>query len=130
MALPRRRLRDRHDFVLGHLAIFASATFLLAMSPGPASILVIRQTLQSGRRRAFISIAGVATGLVAWLAAAVLGLSAVVVGSPTLFEAVRLAGAAVMLFLGLRTLLRPAPQEEAAEQERGRAMGAYNAGLL
>jgi threonine/homoserine/homoserine lactone efflux protein len=119
--------------MLGQLVVFAGATILLAISPGPASALVIRQTLHGGRRIAFMSIVGVATGLLAWLASAVLGLSALITASPRLFEIVRLAGAAVLVLIGLRTLLRARggpEQDPQAPASEPRAAGAYAVGLL
>jgi len=119
--------------MIERLVVFAGATILFAMSPGPASAMVIRQTLQGGRRTAFISILGMATGHLLWLAAAGLGLSAIVAGSPRVYAAVRIAGALVLFAMGVRTLLR-AQKHRAKGAETAapspRAMSAYSVGLF
>jgi threonine/homoserine/homoserine lactone efflux protein len=92
--------------VFAGLLAFAGATLLLAMSPGPASVLVMRQTLYGGQRMAALSILGIASGLIAWVASAAIGLTALISDSHESYQVFRGVGAVVLAGLGLRTLLR------------------------
>jgi len=87
------------------LLSFAAATFLLAIVPGPTTALVLRQTLRYGRRIAFTTTLGNSTGILAWALAATLGLSGLLTAAPAAFTALRYAGAAVLIGMGVRTLL-------------------------
>ncbi|MGW7519743.1 LysE family translocator [Streptomyces sp. NPDC054796] len=92
------------------------------MSPGPASVLVMRQTLYGGRRIAVLSILGIASGLIAWVVSAALGLTAVIASSEASHQVIRVLGAAVLVILGARTLLaarRARRAEEGAEGAEG-----------
>ncbi|GAA1862089.1 LysE family translocator [Asanoa iriomotensis] len=113
-----------------HLPVFVVTTFLLAMLPGAGQALMLRQTLDGGRRRAWASIGGTCTGLVIWTTAAAAGLSAVLLANPHAYAAVRIAGGALLAALGVSTLagLRkpPGPAPAPSGSSYGRA---YAAGL-
>ncbi|MFE9689326.1 LysE family translocator [Micromonospora sp. NPDC005806] len=116
-----------------HLPVFVATTWLLAMLPGAGQALMLRQTLDGGRRRAWASIAGTCSGLLIWTTAAAAGLSAVLLANPHAYAAVRVAGGALLTVLGVTTLLslrRPATiapgRTVAARAGRWRA---YAAGL-
>ncbi|MGW4908850.1 LysE family translocator [Streptomyces sp. NPDC004270] len=118
-----------------HLPLFVITTWLLAMLPGAGQALMIRQTLELGPRPARATIAGNATGLLVWSTAAAVGLSAVLLANPHAYLAVRLAGGAVLLVLGVNTL-RAAARQSAADTAPSAATagptglwGAYGAGL-
>jgi threonine/homoserine/homoserine lactone efflux protein len=101
-----------------HLPVFVATTWLLAMLPGAGQALMLRQTLAGGRRRAWASIAGTCTGLLIWSIAAAAGLSGVLLANPDAYTAVRVAGGAVLVVLGVVTLLslrRPAVAEVAPQ---------------
>jgi len=87
------------------LALFLLAALTLLLIPGPAVLYIVTRSAQHGRRAGFASVLGVeAAGLVHALAAA-LGLSAILLASATAFEIVKYAGAAYLVYLGIRTLL-------------------------
>jgi len=95
--------------MLIHLPAFVVTAWLLAMVPGVGQALMLRQVLTQGRRAAWRSIAGTCTGLLIWSTAAAAGLSAVLLANPTAYTAVRVAGGAILAYLGvssLRTLRR------------------------
>ncbi len=73
-----------------------------AMSPGPSLALVLRQTLAGGRRNGMVAAIshGVGIGLYAFLS--IIGLAAVITASPALFSMLQWAGAAYLLWLGLK----------------------------
>jgi threonine/homoserine/homoserine lactone efflux protein len=86
------------------LALFALAVLLLALTPGPVWIYLISRTLAQGRRAGYFSLLGVASGVFVhvWLAAA--GLSVVLLTIPIAFDALKLAGAAYLLWLAWSTV--------------------------
>lgn len=92
--------------MLTTLIAFAGAALLLAMAPGPSTALVLRQTLRGGRRLAFVTTLGNATGLLTWSVAAAFGLSALVAASRIAYDAIKIAGAVVLVALGVQSLLR------------------------
>ncbi|MBR7839482.1 LysE family translocator [Actinospica durhamensis] len=89
---------------------FLAAVFPLVATPGASFSLLIREVTAHGRRRALPVILGTVTGLYVHATLAIAGLSALVMHSSDAFEAVRLAGAAYLIALGvscLRTGSRP-----------------------
>ena len=89
---------------LESLALFALAVLLLALTPGPVWIYLISRTLTQGRRAGYFSLIGVMAGVLVHLFAAALGLSALLLALPAAFDAVKLAGAAYLLWLAWGTL--------------------------
>jgi threonine/homoserine/homoserine lactone efflux protein len=90
----------------GTLAVFAAAALALIVVPGPAVLYVVAQSIDRGRLAGVVSALGVATGGLVHVAAATIGLSSLLVSSASAFTAVKLAGAAYLIGLGLVTLLR------------------------
>jgi threonine/homoserine/homoserine lactone efflux protein len=84
---------------------FGVAVYLLALAPGPSALLVVQQALSGGRRAALWTTAGNSVGLLVWSAAAAVGLAGLVATSQPAYVALRLVGAAVLVVLGVRTLL-------------------------
>ena len=88
-----------------HLIPFIAVAGLLVITPGVDMTLVTRNALRGGRATALATALGVNLGVAVWVLAAALGLAAVVQSSQTVFDAVRLAGAAYLVVLGVRSLL-------------------------
>ena len=86
------------------LALFAFAVALLALTPGPVWIYLISRTLAQGRRAGYFSLIGVMVGVLFHLALAAVGLSAVLLAIPWAFNAIKLAGAAYLLWLAWSTV--------------------------
>ena len=89
----------------GAFAVFAAASLALAVVPGPAVLYIVAQGIHGGRRAGLVSALGVASGGVVHVAAAVAGLSAVLLASAEAFTAIKVAGAVYLVWLGIRTLL-------------------------
>jgi threonine/homoserine/homoserine lactone efflux protein len=87
-----------------HVAAFVTAIALLAILPGANNATITHQTLTGGRNAGLRTVAGASTGILIWSAAAALGLSAVLLAQPRTYLLLRLTGAAVLCFLGARTL--------------------------
>jgi threonine/homoserine/homoserine lactone efflux protein len=89
----------------GTLALFAGAAVALLVVPGPAVLYIVTQSIEHGRGAGLVSMLGVQAGALVHVAAAALGLSALLVQSSVAFNVVKYAGAAYLIFLGLRKLL-------------------------
>jgi threonine/homoserine/homoserine lactone efflux protein len=88
------------------LLSFVGVSALVIVTPGQDTALVIRNTLRGGRRGGVLTAAGVSTGNFAWAIATSAGLAALLVASEPAFHALRLLGAAYLVYLGLHSLYR------------------------
>jgi threonine/homoserine/homoserine lactone efflux protein len=93
------------------LLFFSLAALALLLIPGPAVLYVVVQSAEHGRIAGLASVAGLHLGTLVHTAAAAVGLSALVVSSAFAFSVVKYAGAAYLVFLGIRRFLArdPAP---------------------
>jgi threonine/homoserine/homoserine lactone efflux protein len=87
------------------LALFAVAAFLLAVVPGPAVVYIVTQSIDGGRLAGLVSALGIGTGGLVHVMFAAVGLSALLLRSALAFEAVKYAGAAYLIVLGIRRLM-------------------------
>ncbi|MEV4071305.1 LysE family translocator [Nonomuraea fuscirosea] len=88
------------------LAVFCVATLGLLIVPGPAVLYIVTRSVAQGRSAGLISVLGVHTGSLVHVAAAALGISALISASATAFTVVKYAGVAYLLWLGVRKLMR------------------------
>lgn len=105
---------------------------LLIVTPGPDTALVIKNALGSGWRASSMTALGIALGSLVWALAAVLGLAVLLEKSVTAFTIFKLAGAAYLLYLGIRTIagtLRRG-QNDAVGLTRERFRGMSDVGAL
>jgi threonine/homoserine/homoserine lactone efflux protein len=86
-------------------ALFAVAAIALLLIPGPAVLYIVAQSVSGGRRVGLVSTLGIHVGSLVHVAAATVGLSALVVSSARAYETVKYAGAAYLIYLGVRRLL-------------------------
>lgn len=89
------------------LAAFFLASIVLAVTPGPGVLYVVTRTLAQGRRAGLASIAGVALGNLANAIGAAIGLAALFAISSLAFTVVKYAGAAYLIYLGIKALRAP-----------------------
>ncbi len=87
------------------IALFSLASVALAIVPGPAVTYIVTQSIDKGRRAGLVSALGVSSGGLVHVAAATVGLSALVASSATAFTAVKLVGAAYLIVVGVRRIL-------------------------
>jgi threonine/homoserine/homoserine lactone efflux protein len=87
------------------LALFAVAAVTLLVIPGPAVLYIVTRSVDQGRAAGLASVCGVHVGTLVHVAAAALGLSALLVSSATAYDTVRWLGAAYLVWLGVRRLL-------------------------
>ncbi len=103
----------------GRLLAWVALSALLIATPGPDTALIIRNALASGPRASTMSALGVAVGILAWAAAATFGVGVLLERSSTAFMVLKLAGAAYLCYLGLRSLLqRETPHTGGARRAR------------
>ena len=89
---------------------FVAAAEALLIIPGPTVLLVISYALAQGRRSAWATVPGVAGGDFTAMALSLLGLGAVLAASAELFTVLKLAGAAYLVYLGIKILRAPVPE--------------------
>ncbi|WP_017624283.1 LysE family translocator [Nocardiopsis chromatogenes] len=88
-----------------HMGGFIAAAVLVTVLPGPDFVLITRNTARGGRRGGLATAAGSVTGIAAWALLATAGLSVLVASHPAVLHALRLAGAAYLVYLGGSTIL-------------------------
>lgn len=98
---------DAHRFLL-----FLGAATLLAVAPGPGMLYVLARTLAGGRREGVLSCLGTFLGGLVHVMAAATGLSLLLATSATAFAVVKYAGAAYLIYLGIRMVLSARENQE------------------
>jgi threonine/homoserine/homoserine lactone efflux protein len=118
------------------LLAFLGVAALVIVTPGPDTAMTIRATLLGGRRAGVMTASGVVTGQACWTLAASAGITALLVASEPAFLALKFAGAAYLVYLGLQALLGAirghGSQLDAAAGDTPRlgAATAYRQGLI
>lgn len=106
---------------------FGLASLLIIVIPGPSVLFVVGRALAYGRRTALVSVVGNELGALVVVCAVALGVGAVVERSVLVFTAVKLCGAAYLVFLGVRALVRSGARAGLGDDAAGR--GGWRAGL-
>lgn len=86
------------------LALFSVSAFALIVVPGPAVFYIIARSVAQGSGAGVISALGIGLGATVHVAAAALGVSAVIMASATAFTVLKLVGAAYLIYLGIRAI--------------------------
>jgi threonine/homoserine/homoserine lactone efflux protein len=100
------------------VALYAAAALALLVIPGPAVLYIVTRSIEQGRTAGFVSVLGIHAGTLVHVTAAAFGVSAVLVRSSTAFHAVKYAGAAYLILLGIRRLMTPLPPASDVHLER------------
>ena len=111
-----------------HFALFLAAAVLLAITPGPGIFYVLARTLAGGRKEGIESAAGTFFGGMFHVVAAALGVSAVLAASAVAFHTVKYAGAAYLVWLGIRMIRTR--NAEMAGPAAAPAQGSFRQGIL
>jgi threonine/homoserine/homoserine lactone efflux protein len=114
---------DTHRFLL-----FFVAALLLAVTPGPGIFYVLARSLAGGRREGILSSFGTFVGGLFHVLAAALGVSAILAASAVAFHTVKYAGAAYLVWLGIR-MIRTRNAEMAVSSSQP-SQGAFRQGIL
>ena len=113
---------------------FAVVAGLLTMVPGIDTALVLRASVAQGRAAAYATVLGISAGILVWGVAAAIGVSALLTASRLAYDLLRLAGAAYLVWMGVRLLRqhRSGQQDDPVQLEdgAGSAWAAFRRGLL
>ena len=91
------------------LLLFVFAGLALNLTPGPDLLYIVARSLGQGWRAGMVSSLGIAAGCLVHTAAAALGISLLLRASPVAYDALRLAGAAYLIYLGVQALRQQNP---------------------
>jgi threonine/homoserine/homoserine lactone efflux protein len=89
------------------ILLFCLAAAALLIVPGPSVMYVVTRSLDQGRAAGLVSVLGIGVGTLCHIAAAALGLSALLISSSGAFAVVKYVGAAYLVFIGIRKLIEP-----------------------
>lgn len=114
------------------LWLFVLSGLALNVTPGPDTAYIVARSAQMGRRGGIVAALGIGAGCFVHIAAAALGLSALLASSAAAFTAMKLIGAAYLAYLGIRMLFaRPAqPAAAAAAPPPARLAAVFRQGFL
>jgi len=114
------------------LLAFSFAAFLLTITPGLDTALVLRTAATEGPRRAFAAALGIGMGCLVWGVAAACGAGALLTASELAYTALKWAGAAYLVWIGIKMILKPRESFEpgAIAPTDGGAMASLRRGLL
>jgi threonine/homoserine/homoserine lactone efflux protein len=102
------------------LVVFALASLALIAFPGPSVIYIVSRSVSQGRRAGLVSVLGIETGALLHVIAAAVGVSALVASSATAFTVLKYAGAAYLVYLGIRKLRERPSEPSSGGDARGR----------
>jgi threonine/homoserine/homoserine lactone efflux protein len=112
------------------LPAFILATLLLAMLPGPATALLIREAVTGDRRRVVGVLAGIEVGIFAWAVFSGLGVAALVAASTLAYAVLKAVGATVLVVLGIQTLWNARKGAPAAKARKVPGLRGFRGGVL
>jgi threonine/homoserine/homoserine lactone efflux protein len=113
------------------LAFFVAAALALLLVPGPAVLYVVTQSIDQGRRAGLASVGGIFSGTLVHIAAATVGLSALLASSAVAFDVVKYAGAAYLIVVGVRRLLGYDGSSDPVQATPPRSLGRlYRQGIV
>jgi threonine/homoserine/homoserine lactone efflux protein len=114
--------------------LFIIMTFFVSATPGPNMLLIMSISARSGLRSAVMAMAGCMTALLAMMSISAAGLGALLQAFPAVFEALRLAGAAYLAYLGVKCWRAPVSddtaQDAAAVPVQASAAATYRQGFF
>jgi threonine/homoserine/homoserine lactone efflux protein len=108
------------------LMVFSLASLLLCMAPGPDTAYILGRSTLQGRQAGVVAALGISAGILVHVTGAALGISALIAGSANAFLALKLVGAAYLVYLGVTTIagsLRSVSVESATVVRRAEALG-------
>jgi threonine/homoserine/homoserine lactone efflux protein len=113
------------------LALFLVSGILLNLTPGQDTLYIVGRSIAQGRRAGLLSVAGIIAGCALHTVAAALGLSAILATSAEAYVVLKLAGAAYLIYLGIRMILDRSPSAvDSSALRRESSWIIFRAGML
>lgn len=112
------------------LVLFVSATFVFLVIPGPAVLYVVGRSIGHGRAVGLVSVLGIHVGTLIHVAAAAVGLSALLVSSAAAFAAVKYMGAVYLIYLGIQKFRRDESFELSSDSRRLKLSRIFAQGVI
>jgi threonine/homoserine/homoserine lactone efflux protein len=110
--------------------LFAVASLVLLLTPGPAVLYIVARSVHQGRAAGLVSVLGIHLGTIVHIAAAAVGLSALLVSSALAFAVVKYLGAAYLIWLGIRSLTAKDPDPAAPAMPAGTLRRVFRDGFV
>jgi len=110
--------------------VFLAATIALLVVPGPAVMFIVTRSVTQGRTAGLVSVLGIHTGSLVHVAAAALGISALLAASAAAFSVVKYLGAGYLILLGLQRLLHRRHEGETVEAPPTPPARLYRQGIV
>ena len=110
--------------------LFVVAALALLLVPGPSVLYIVARSVDGGRAAGLVSVLGVQAGALVHIAFAAVGLSAILASSAAAFAVVKWAGAAYLVWLGLRRLFARDGEDAPADVERERLSRVFSQGVV
>ena len=105
------------------LGLFLAAAVALLLTPGPAVIYIVTRSVHQGRRAGVVSALGIGVGTLFHVAAAALGISALLASSALAFAALKYLGAAYLITIGVRRLREPVREASPSAEPEPASLG-------
>src|SRR5438067_4185807 len=112
------------------LAVFVGAALVMLLTPGPAVLYIVTRSIEQGRAAGLVSVLGICSGTLVHVVAATLGLSALLVSSAFAFAIVKYGGAAYLIVMGVRTLVRRQPPAASVALARADLRRVFTQGVV
>lgn len=101
---------------------FLVVALVVTLTPGPATALVLRVTARDGRRAALGTVVGNSIGIFVWATLSAVGVSSLILASEIAFDVLRIGGAAILVYLGIRSLVHRHSEDHVAVPRRPAGM--------
>jgi len=112
------------------LAVFVAAALAMLIAPGPAVLYIVARSVDQGRRAGMASVLGIEVGSLCHVAAAALGISALLVSSAIAFTVVKYLGAIYLIYLGVRRLREEKVTESTFASESPSLLRIFGQGVI
>jgi threonine/homoserine/homoserine lactone efflux protein len=109
---------------------FLIIAVVVTLTPGPGTATILRVAARDGRRAALSAIVGNSAGVLVWGVLSAVGVSSLILASQLAFDALRLVGAAVLIVIGLRSLLQRHRGSESPREDKPRRRAGWRSGLV
>jgi threonine/homoserine/homoserine lactone efflux protein len=113
-----------------HLNLFFIAAVVLIITPGPDMLYVIARSIGQGKVAGVVSACGIFVGILVHTLAAAIGLSALLMASALAYNIVKYAGAAYLIYLGIRNILSHQQQSTRTTLQKSSLTTTFSQGVL